>query len=1114
MISSLIAKWMILWLLLPSSVAGGTPPQATDQTRSPHGSLNIACQNCHTVYGWKPIRAVPEFDHNQTKFPLRGLHEGVNCVNCHTKMVFSNVGNKCADCHADIHRGKMSGACESCHTVRGWKVSVTQINMHMNRFPLTGAHAAASCEDCHKSGGLAAFSNMSTECLSCHRADFNKTTNPRHTAAAFFATQSCEGCHSTDSWLNAKFDHSVTGFVLTGMHATTACADCHKNNNYNLTAANTACTFCHQNDYNGTTNPNHLQQSQYFPPANCQNCHTTVGWSPANFDHSTTAFPLTGQHTTPPRACTDCHVNNNYNITVTTCVSCHLTDFNNTTNPSHVQGSFPQTCQTCHTTSAWAPANFDHSTTNFPLTGQHTVPPRACTDCHVNNNYNITVTTCVSCHQTDYNNAKTPVDHPGGNFPTTCENCHDTSAWTNGKFDHTSTGWALTGQHTVPPRSCGDCHTATAGYNITVTTCVSCHQNDYNTTNNPNHAQQGIATTCEICHTTAGWSPAQFDHAKSGFPLTGSHTVPPRACTDCHVNNNYNITDTSCVSCHQTDYNNAKTPVDHVGANFPTTCATCHDTVHWTDGRFDHASTGWALTNSHTVPPRLCSDCHTASVGYNITTTTCVSCHQTDYNNAKTPVDHVSAKFPLTCEGCHDTLHWTDGVFNHASTGWALTGSHMVPPRACADCHVNGNYNITTTTCVSCHQTDYNNALTPVNHPQANFPLTCDTCHDMVHWTDGRFDHASTGWALTNSHMVPPRVCTDCHTATAGYNISTTTCVSCHQTDYNNAKTPVDHVSAKFPVTCEGCHDTNLWTDGVFNHATTGWALTNSHMVPPRVCTDCHTASVGYNITTTTCVSCHQTDYNNAKTPVDHVTANFPLTCETCHDTIHWTDGVFNHASTGFTLTGMHTVPPRACTDCHTAAVGYNIPNAACSNCHMTEFNNTSSPPHTAVGFQASACASCHDTVAWTDATFNHNTTAFPLQGAHTTTPCTSCHVNNNYLTLPTDCYGCHQATYNNTTNPNHASAGFPTTCVTCHTTWVTTNWLGATFNHTYFPMNHGNANGVCATCHTNPNDYSVFQCTGCHGNNNAANFHHPNVNGYVYNSVNCYQCHKSGGGG
>ena len=86
---------MIWWLLLPAPIPAGQA-QAAPNTRSPHGNLNLPCQNCHTVYGWKPIRAVPEFDHNQTRFLLRGMHEGVTCTGCHTKMVFSNVGSKCA----------------------------------------------------------------------------------------------------------------------------------------------------------------------------------------------------------------------------------------------------------------------------------------------------------------------------------------------------------------------------------------------------------------------------------------------------------------------------------------------------------------------------------------------------------------------------------------------------------------------------------------------------------------------------------------------------------------------------------------------------------------------------------------------------------------------------------------------------------------------------------------------------------------------------------------------------------------------------------------------------------------------------------------------------------
>ena len=75
----------------------------------------------------------------------------------------------------------------------------------------------------------------------------------------------------------------------------------------------------------------------------------------------------------------------------------------------------------------------------------------------------------------------------------------------------------------------------------------------------------GFPTTCQQCHDTIQWTDAKFDHSQTGFPLTGSHTVPPRACADCHINNNYNITNTTCISCHQTDYNNAKTPVPHTG---------------------------------------------------------------------------------------------------------------------------------------------------------------------------------------------------------------------------------------------------------------------------------------------------------------------------------------------------------------------------------------------------------------------------------------------------------------------------------------------------------------------------------------------------------------------
>src|SRR6202022_4400576 len=114
--------------------------------------------------------------------------------------------------------------------------------------------------------------------------------------------------------------------------------------------------------------------------------------------------PLSGVHVTTP--CSQCHINGNYNLTDTTCVSCHLKNYQATTNPNHVQAGLPQTCQNCHDTSSWTNATFDHSKTGFPLTGAHVTTP--CSQCHINGNYNLTDATCVSCHLQNYQATTNP----------------------------------------------------------------------------------------------------------------------------------------------------------------------------------------------------------------------------------------------------------------------------------------------------------------------------------------------------------------------------------------------------------------------------------------------------------------------------------------------------------------------------------------------------------------------------------------------------------------------------------------------------------------------------------------------------------------------------------
>ncbi len=109
-----VRSWLVFFVF---ALAFACPADAQRQpSRSPHGPLNIPCENCHTSTSWTPIRGIPEFNHDSTRYPLRGMHEKVYCTECHLKPVFTDVGKNCADCHADIHRRQNGANCAECHT--------------------------------------------------------------------------------------------------------------------------------------------------------------------------------------------------------------------------------------------------------------------------------------------------------------------------------------------------------------------------------------------------------------------------------------------------------------------------------------------------------------------------------------------------------------------------------------------------------------------------------------------------------------------------------------------------------------------------------------------------------------------------------------------------------------------------------------------------------------------------------------------------------------------------------------------------------------------------------------------------------------------------------------
>jgi len=217
---------------------------------------------------------------------------------------------------------------------------------------------------------------------------------------------------------------------------------------------------------------------------------------------------------------------------------------------------------------------------------------------------------------------------------------------------------------------------------------------------------------------------APFNHSATGFPLTGAHATLP--CQSCHVNGNYNLTSTACVTCHWPDYNNATLP-SHIASGFPTACSLCHSTTDWTGASFNHAPTGFPLTGAHASLD--CQSCH-ANGNYTLSGTVCITCHSPDYNHATHP-SHNAAGFPIDCSRCHSTANWTSATFDHGSTGFALTGAHA--SLICRTCHVSGIYNLTSADCVTCHVADYINATHP-NHRAGGLSTDCSRCHTTTQW--------------------------------------------------------------------------------------------------------------------------------------------------------------------------------------------------------------------------------------------------------------------------------------------------------------------------------------------------------------------------------------------
>ena len=76
-----------------------------------------------------------------------------------------------------------------------------------------------------------------------------------------------------------------------------------------------------------------------------------------------------------------------------------------------------------------------------------------------------------------------------------------------------------------------------------------------------------------------GWTEptgAGFDHASTGYPLTGAHAT--QSCESCHLGGRMKGTPRTCESCHNNRVVAGK-PRDHIPTTSP--CDDCHRTTAW-----------------------------------------------------------------------------------------------------------------------------------------------------------------------------------------------------------------------------------------------------------------------------------------------------------------------------------------------------------------------------------------------------------------------------------------------------------------------------------------------------------------------------------------------------
>jgi len=419
-------------------------------------------------------------------------------------------------------------------------------------------------------------------------------------------------------------------------------------------------------------------------------------------------------------------------------------------------------------------------------------------------------------------------------------------------------------------------------------------------------------------------------------------------------------------------------------------CADCHtehegrdaSVVQLEESTFDHSLTDFILRGGHLAV--ACANCHEPEVAHREAPSVCISCHLDD--------DVHDGLRGESCADCHTENNWSEVLFDHSTTSFALTGGHAIS--SCDTCHLSPVLADVGKTCVACHAND------DIHKGQNG--SDCASCHVTENWSSATFDHfVVSGFRLFGGH--DNLTCAACHNAPDHNDLGGSSCQSCHRGD--------DVHEGRFGTDCASCHSVKRWTPQKFDHrAETGFALPQGH--EELACTDCHTGQLT-DQTPQDCGTCHQDD--------DPHQGQLGAVCESCHLPASWVAQTwFDHDLASFPLIGKHA--EIECVDCHETAAFHNA-GSDCVSCHVDD-----DPHNLSLG---EACEDCHNPGSWQNWLFEHEAvTGFALTGAHAVTSCNDCHLQPNPANEPLSrgCNGCHR-------RDDVHNGRFGKNCDVCHTT-------------------------------------------------------------------------------